>query len=59
LLARVAVACLIIGVGLLNVADARWAHAVGIASLFAFVVSGFAAVIPAALGRDEAGNTSR
>jgi cytochrome d ubiquinol oxidase subunit II len=59
LLARVAVACLIIGVGLLNVADARWAHAVGVASLFAFVVSGFAAVIPAALGRDEAGNTSR
>jgi cytochrome d ubiquinol oxidase subunit II len=55
LVARVAVACLIIGFGLLNVADARWAHAVGVASLFAFVVTAFAAIIPAALGRDEVG----
>jgi cytochrome d ubiquinol oxidase subunit II len=55
LLARVAVACLIIGFGLLNVADARWAHAVGVASLFVFIVSAFLAIIPAALGRDEVG----
>jgi cytochrome bd ubiquinol oxidase subunit II len=55
LLARVAVACLIIGFGLLNVADARWAHAVGVASLFVFIVSAFVAIIPATLGRDELG----
>jgi cytochrome bd ubiquinol oxidase subunit II len=55
LLARVAVACLIIGFGLLNVADARWAHAVGVASLVAFIVSAFLAIIPATLGRDELG----
>jgi cytochrome d ubiquinol oxidase subunit II len=55
LLARVAVACLIIGFGLLNVADARWAHAVGVASLLAFIVSAFVAIIPATLGRDELG----
>ena len=55
LLARVAVACLIAGFGLLNVADARWAHAVGVASLFAFIVTAFAAIVPATLGRDEAG----
>jgi cytochrome d ubiquinol oxidase subunit II len=55
LLARVAVACLIIGFGLLNVADARWAHAVGVVSLFAFVASAFLAIIPATLGRDELG----
>jgi cytochrome d ubiquinol oxidase subunit II len=54
-LVRVAVACLIIGFGLLNVADARWAHAVGVASLFVFIVSAFLAIIPAALGRDEVG----
>jgi cytochrome d ubiquinol oxidase subunit II len=55
LLARLAVACLIVGFGLLNVADARWAHAVGVASLFAFIVTAFAAIVPATLGRDEAG----
>jgi cytochrome d ubiquinol oxidase subunit II len=55
LLARVAVACLIIGIGLLNVADARWAHAVGVASLFAFIVTAFVAIIPAMLGRDQLG----
>jgi cytochrome d ubiquinol oxidase subunit II len=51
----VAVACLIIGFGLLTIAEARWAHAVGVASLFAFMVSAFVAIIPATLGRDELG----
>jgi cytochrome d ubiquinol oxidase subunit II len=55
LLARLAVASLIIGFGLLTVADAPWAHAVGVASLFAFIVSAFGAIIPATLGRDELG----
>ena len=49
---RVAVACLIAGIGLLNVADARWAHGVGVVCLMAFVVSGFRAIIVTALTAD-------
>ena len=44
--ARTAAACLVAGLGLLNIADARWAHAIGVVSLFAFVGFGFAAVRP-------------
>jgi cytochrome d ubiquinol oxidase subunit II len=47
--ARLAVALLIVGVGLLNAADAPWAHAVGVVSLFAFVIVGFATIVPPAL----------
>jgi cytochrome bd ubiquinol oxidase subunit II len=46
---RVAVALLIVGVGMLNAADAPWAHAIGVVSLFAFIVVGFAAIVPPAL----------
>jgi cytochrome d ubiquinol oxidase subunit II len=53
LLARVATASLVIGFGLLNVADASWAHAVGVASLFAFVVTAFLAIVPSALTGEE------
>jgi cytochrome d ubiquinol oxidase subunit II len=53
LLARAAFACLIIGLGLLNVANAKWAHAVGVASLFAFIVTAFLAIVPSALASDE------
>jgi cytochrome bd ubiquinol oxidase subunit II len=49
---RVAVACLIAGIGLLNVADARWAHGVGVVCLMAFVVTGFRAIIVTALTAD-------
>lgn len=49
LLTRSAIACLIAGAGLLNIADARWAHLVGILCLIGFIVIGFRAVIPAAL----------
>src|SRR5579875_1991451 len=45
LLTRLAIALLIAGFGLLNVADAEWAHAVGIVCLFWFVVLGFRAII--------------
>ena len=41
------VACLIVGFGLLTVADAGWAHAVGVTALFAFMVAGFLALAPA------------
>jgi cytochrome d ubiquinol oxidase subunit II len=46
---RVALACLVAGFGLLNVAEAQWAHAVGVLCLLAFVVVGFRAVIGTAL----------
>jgi cytochrome d ubiquinol oxidase subunit II len=52
LLARVAIACLIVGFGLLNVADAPWAHAVGVVGLLAFVVTAFLAIVPPALAHD-------
>lgn len=52
LLARAAIACLIIGFGLLNVANAQWAHAVGVTSLFAFIVTAFLAIVPPALTSD-------
>jgi cytochrome bd ubiquinol oxidase subunit II len=50
LVARIAIACLIAGFGLLNVSNARWAHAVGVVSLLAFVVFAFRAIIFTALG---------
>ncbi|HET6507103.1 MAG TPA: cytochrome d ubiquinol oxidase subunit II [Baekduia sp.] len=45
--ARVAVALLVAGFGLLNVADARWAHAIGVVCLIGAVVVGFLAAVPA------------
>jgi cytochrome d ubiquinol oxidase subunit II len=47
LLVRTAVACLIVGFGLLTVADAGWAHAIGVTALLAFIVAGFLALQPA------------
>jgi len=57
---RAAVACLIAGVGFLTVAEAGWAHAIGVLALLGFVVSGFLATAPALLaaahdGPGEAG----
>ena len=51
---RVAVACLIAGVGLLNVAEAQWAHVLGVLSLFGFMVIGFLALAPGTLGNEVA-----
>jgi cytochrome bd ubiquinol oxidase subunit II len=55
LTARVAVACLVVGIGFLNVAEAGWAHAVGVFALAAFVLLGFLAAIPVLVAppRDE------
>lgn len=50
--ARLAVALLIVGIGLLNVANAPWAHAIGVVSLLAFVLAAFAALVPRALAED-------
>jgi cytochrome d ubiquinol oxidase subunit II len=55
LLARVAGACLVAGVGLLTVADAGWAHAVGVMCLLGAVVSGFLAAAPAAIADEQSG----
>jgi cytochrome d ubiquinol oxidase subunit II len=54
-LARWAVALLVAGFGLLSVAEASWAHAVGIACLFGFALVGFRAITHAALDRRPAG----
>ena len=54
LLGRVAGACLLARLGLLTVAEAGWAHALGIVALFGFIVVGFAGAVPALL-EGEAG----
>jgi cytochrome d ubiquinol oxidase subunit II len=55
LLARVAVGLLIGGVGFLTIADAGWAHAIGVICLLGFVVTGFAAVGPGELAEQGDG----
>ena len=50
--ARVAGAFLVAGVGLLTVAEAGWAHALGVVALLGFVVAGFLAAAPALLDAD-------
>jgi cytochrome d ubiquinol oxidase subunit II len=50
LLLRSTAACLVVGIGFLNVADAGWAHLVGVLSLAAFVVLGFVTIVPRDLG---------
>jgi len=46
LLARVALACLVLTLGFLTLADAGWAHAVGVFTLLAAVLTGFRAALP-------------
>ncbi|HEX4483428.1 MAG TPA: cytochrome d ubiquinol oxidase subunit II [Solirubrobacteraceae bacterium] len=56
LLARAAGACLLAGFGFLTVAEAGWAHAIGVVALLGFLIVGFLAVVPAQLAeleRDE------
>jgi cytochrome bd ubiquinol oxidase subunit II len=58
LLARSAAACAIAGFGLLTLATAGWAHAVGVVCLLGVVVVGFLAVAPwvlASEGVEESG----
>jgi cytochrome d ubiquinol oxidase subunit II len=52
--ARIAVACLVAGVGLLTAADAGWAHAIGVVMLFGFVAAGFLGAAPRLLPEREA-----
>jgi cytochrome d ubiquinol oxidase subunit II len=51
---RVAIACVIAGAGLLNLADAGWAHAIGLACLLCFVVLAFRSIVFGALSEQPA-----
>jgi cytochrome d ubiquinol oxidase subunit II len=46
LLPRLAVACLVAGIGFTTIADAAWAHALGVSCLLAFIVVAFPAALP-------------
>ena len=46
LLPRLAIACLVAGIAFLTIADATWAHAVGVVCLLAFIVVAFPAALP-------------
>jgi cytochrome d ubiquinol oxidase subunit II len=52
---RLAVALLLAGIGLLTVADAGWAHGLGVACLLGFVAAGFLAVAPAEIAAHPLG----
>ena len=45
-------ALLIVGFGLLTLAETGWAHAIGVVSLLAFILVAFAALVPQALAED-------
>jgi cytochrome bd ubiquinol oxidase subunit II len=49
---RVAVVLFIVGLGMLNAADAGWCHIIGVIALFGFVIAGFTAIVPRELARD-------
>jgi cytochrome bd ubiquinol oxidase subunit II len=46
LLPRLSIACLVAGIGFLTIADAAWAHAVGVLCMLAFIVVAFPAALP-------------
>jgi cytochrome d ubiquinol oxidase subunit II len=50
--ARLATAFLVAGVGFLMVANGPWAHATGVACLFAFIISGYRAALPPNMTED-------
>jgi cytochrome bd ubiquinol oxidase subunit II len=50
---RLAVALFIVGLGMLNAANAGWCHIIGVIALFGFVVAGFTAIVPRALAGDS------
>ena len=43
----------IVGVGMLNAANAGWCHIIGVIALFGFVIAGFMAIVPRALAGDS------
>ena len=59
LLGRIAGACLLAGFGFLTVAEAGWAHAIGVVALLGLSVCGFFAIVPAQLAERRAGPGGR
>ena len=59
LLPRLAIACLVAGIGFLTIADAAWAHTLGVLCLFAFIVTAFPAALPPDLSPATIKNRSR
>ncbi|HEY2593193.1 MAG TPA: cytochrome d ubiquinol oxidase subunit II [Chloroflexota bacterium] len=57
LLTRTAVACLVTGFGLLVVADAAWAHAIGVTCLLVFIALAFSAIGPDEIASIDPGDT--
>jgi cytochrome d ubiquinol oxidase subunit II len=51
--ARLSVAFLVGGIGFLTVANAGWAHAIGVACFFGFILSGYRAALPPDVGADR------
>jgi cytochrome d ubiquinol oxidase subunit II len=49
LLGRLAVACLIVGLGFLTAAEARWAHIIGVLAIVGFILAAFLALVPGLL----------
>ena len=49
---RIAVVLFIVGLGMLNAANAGWCHIIGVIALFGFVIAGFTAIVPRALASD-------
>jgi cytochrome d ubiquinol oxidase subunit II len=43
---RLAVAFLVAGIGFLTIANAAWAHAIGVACFFGFILAGYQAALP-------------
>jgi cytochrome d ubiquinol oxidase subunit II len=50
---RLAVVLFIVGLGMLNAANAGWCHIIGVIALFGFVIAGFTAIVPRALAGDS------
>jgi cytochrome d ubiquinol oxidase subunit II len=50
---RVAVVLFIVGLGMLNAANAGWCHIIGVIALFGFVIAGFTAIVPRELADDS------
>ena len=43
----------IVGLGMLNAANAGWCHIIGVIALFGFAIAGFTAIVPRALAGDS------
>ena len=49
---RIAAVLFIVGLGMLNAANAGWCHIIGVIALFGFAIAGFMAIVPRELAGD-------